>query len=372
MPEARHHTAILALLALVAAAAIALFVRSRGGGAEAPLGVPSPVVEPPPAPEAPAEPRAAAAAPAGIAVRSLDDDLRAARPAGPPPDAGVLDVRVTPSARIAARFRGGTLSIEELVNPDSLARDPERRPFARVVGFEAEVQQSPTYVVVEGIPFSPYGYRVTLFVQGLNGSSQIVRVAEDSWNPQVDLTVTPPSTFTLRLVDQELEPYVNEIVTLIPVGLPRGRPLVEAETDRFGSAFFEAILAGDYEVKIAHDVRDTVTIERPGFVRDDLDIGVQSKQLQIPRGAELKVEVFDVIQYGLGGVQVRAIALDTTRNRRYEDETDVNGVCLFTHMVPGRYQVDVMARGYQQTSRSITIEAGKPVAPLQFRLPRLH
>jgi hypothetical protein len=210
-----------------------------------------------------------------------------------------------------------------------------------------------------------------VFVAGLNGSSQVVRVAEDAWNPQVDLTVTPPAAFTLRVVDQEFQPYVDEDVTLIAVGEPRGRPLLQARTDTFGTALFEAVLAGEYDVKIGLDVRDQVTIERPGFVHDDLDVGVQSKQLKIPRGPSLTIEVFDIIQYALGGVRVRAIALDTTRNRRYEAQTDVNGVVRFDHVVPGRYQIDVQATGYQQTSRTLVVEAGQEVPPIQFKLPRL-
>jgi hypothetical protein len=360
--------ALLALLALIAAAAVVMLSGGGGDEGEIPLvtgtgteGTPEPgpvipavsQIERPTAPE----------------PRVVDPDGPRTVPTGPPPTAGVLDVRITATTSVLDRFGKGLLEVQEMVQ--GRGEDLGRKPYARVLDIQSDPHESPLFVVVDGVPYSPYGYRVTVFVHGLNGSSQVVRVAEDAWNPQVDLTVTPPAAFTLRVVDQEFQPYVDEDVTLIAVGEPRGRPLLQARTDTFGTALFEAVLAGEYDVKIGLDVRDQVTIERPGFVHDDLDVGVQSKQLKIPRGPSLTIEVFDIIQYALGGVRVRAIALDTTRNRRYEAQTDVNGVVRFDHVVPGRYQIDVQATGYQQTSRTLVVEAGQEVPPIQFKLPRL-
>lgn len=362
--------ALLALLTLVVAGAVVLVTGGGDDQGETPL-----VSGPGVGIESPGEPGPVTPAVSQIErplvpePRVVDPDAPRSVPTGPPPTAGVLDVRITATTNALARFGKGLLEVQELV--EGGGDDLGRKPYARVLDVKADPHESPLFVVVDGVPYSPYGYRVTVFFTGLNGSSQVVRVAEDAWNPQVDLTVTAPAAFTLRVVDQEFQPYVDEEVTLIAIGEPRGRPLLQARTDSFGTALFESVLAGEYDVKVGLDVRDKITIERPGFVHDDLDVGVQSKQLKIPRGPSLTIEVFDIIQYALGGVRVRAIALDTTRNRRYEAQTDVNGVVKFDHVVPGRYQIDVQATGYQQTSRTLVVEAGQEVPPIQFRLPRL-
>ena len=371
MPENRpQFAALVALLALILAAGVVLWSGRGDDQGESPL-----AFGPDVGPGDPTEPGPVTPAVSQIErplvpePRVVDPEAQRQAQDGPPPTAGVLDVRITATTNVLDRFGKGLLEVHELV--DGPGADLGRRPYTRVLDIQADPHESPLFIAVDGVPYSPYGYRVSVFVHGLNGSNQVVRVAEDAWNPQVDLTVTAPAAFTLRLVDQEFQPYVDEEVMLIAVGEPRGRPLLQARTDTFGTALFESVLAGEYDVKIGLDVRDQVTIERPGFVHDDLDVGVQSKQLKIPRGPSLTIEVFDIIQYALGGVRVRAIALDTTRNRRYEAETDVNGVVRFHHVVPGRYQIDVQATGYQQTSRTLVIEAGQEVPPIQFRLPRL-
>lgn len=370
MPERRHHTATLALLAAVFAAVLTMFLRSDGKESVAPF-------EPDPNPTAevnqtPVEPRQEEVAPP-IAPRVAGerDAQRGNRPLAAPPTAGVLDIRITPTAKAAGEFSAGTIMVEEVFNENARELRPDRKPWAKNKAFAADPYSTPTFVAFEGVPFSPYGYRVRAFVPGFNGSEQIVRVTEDSWNPQVDLTVSPGSTLALRLIDQKYDPYPEQDVVLLPRGRPDGRPVVSAQTDNFGTAIFENVLAGGYGVRIDGEIRGEVAVQAPGAVRDDLNVGVQSTQIVIPRGSTLKVEVFDVGGWALSGVQIRVMMIDTVENRRYEEETDQNGIRTFEHVVPGRYQVDAIARGYQTRSRTITVEEGQDPPPVRFRLARL-
>ena len=73
-----------------------------------------------------------------------------------------------------------------------------------------------------------------------------------------------------------------------------------------------------------------------------------------------------IVVVGNGEPRVYAVCLVLATTK-----LDVNGVVRFHHVVPGRYQIDVQATGYQQTSRTLVIEAGQEVPPIQFRLPRL-
>src|SRR5690606_27529159 len=155
------------------------------------------------------------------------------------------------------------------------------------------------YTEAGPVPFSEYGYRVTLFVPGFNGSSQIVRVDADSWNPSVELSVTPARPLALRLVDQSLDPWIERELTLVPLG--DGRPILAGRTDNFGTVVFEAALAGDYEVRMGDGQVQTITVEPPGFIRDDLDRRFPSQTLVVPHGRRLTIEVFGLSGYALEG-----------------------------------------------------------------------
>src|SRR5690606_15495972 len=119
--------------------------------------------------------------------------------------------------------------------------------------------------------------------------------------------------------------------------------------------------------------KSTITVERPGFVRDDLEFGAQSLQVQIPRGRPLRIEVFDTFQRGLPNVRVVVTAVDTVENRRYENPTDANGVVSFEHVVPGVYSVSVSAPGFQHTGKGrVPVPADADPEPVRFRMVRLR
>ena len=136
---------------------------------------------------------------------------------------GIVDVRIQPSASVVGRFTSGTLLVQELFDSKAQGAPRDRVPFERRYKVEPGPIESPIYTEAGPVPFSEYGYRVTLFVPGFNGSSQIVRVDADSWNPSVELSVTPARPLALRLVDQSLDPWVERELTLVPLGDGRQR-----------------------------------------------------------------------------------------------------------------------------------------------------
>ena len=118
-------------------------------------------------------------------------------------------------------------------------------------------------------------------------------------------------------------------------------------------------------------VRDTVEVRAPGFVRDDANIGVQSALVRIPRGQELKVEVFGV-SWAIPDVDLTLFRVDTSENIRFTGKTDPNGVFTFEHVPPGRYHLQLRAANHQPTDRVLRIEDGVAPDPFQVRMARLR
>lgn len=369
MPERRHHTAVLILLAIVAMGSGILFLCSGGDRP-----VPFPALPGDTAGEAPADDQPVATRATAVEAPIEPKVIGAARSTGPigiAPDAGVLDVRITQSASTVGKTEGGVLFVEELFNENTAELKPDRRPWRKETTFRFDPMRSPTFAVIDGVPFSAYGYRVWVWVPGFNGSSQTVRVTEDSWNPQVDLMVSAGSPLQLRLIDQRFEPYPHTDLMLVPTGEVRGRDVIRAQTDNFGTAAFASVLAGEYAVHVGGLARATILVARTGFVHDELGSGRQSQNVVIERGAKLRVEVFDAAGRGMPGVTVRVMAIDTVENIRQEHETDATGVWEFEHVLPGRYQVDAMAQGHPTVTKPrVAIEAGVDPAPIRLRMRR--
>ena len=158
---------------------------------------------------------------------------------------------------------------------------------------------------------------------------------------------------------------------LTPQGTPPGRPVLQGRTNSFGTAVFENVLAGDYVVRLGDREVGHVTVEPPGYVRDEAGVGSQSALLIVPVGRTLRVEVFDDAGHGLPDAEVILFAIDTVENRRFQSTTDTSGIVLFDHVTPGRYQLDVRGRGRQPTSRTVEIGAERDPDPQRIRLPLL-
>lgn len=360
---------IFLLVGLIAAAA-AVVVLATGGGSgtvDSPTG---------PGPGTPVAPGGAAAelptvASQGVEARSSGDPTQPERRVGPAPDGattGIIDGRVFLAGGLPSAITGFTILFDEAINPNVPAR-PDHTPRSWTRGFRADPGVSPLYFTETKVPFSEYGYRVTVFVPSVNGSEQFVRCDSSAPVGEVSLSITPGGPYSLRLMDQYRNPLVGRQVTLRPKGWPQGRAVEERVSDSFGVSVYESLLAGVWDVAVDGDVHGEITVQPPGVVNDGAAVGVQSAVLTIPVGKPLKIEAFNAANWGLQDVDLTLIKVDTTENRRLTAKTDVTGCYVFPSVTPGRWQLTASGGGnYFPTSRTVEIAADRDPDPVRVRL----
>lgn len=354
---------IAILLVLVAGAILAL-----GGGTEVAAEI-SPSAEP-------AAVRIEVAGnPADFGTESVEIFSRDAVPAayippGPAATSGTVYGRLSLATDVIGEFASYTITVRENINPNT--RQVGRKPHQFMKSFKVDPHRTPRFVI-DNIPFSRYGYDVELFVVGFNGSKRTVQLSEDHpiagtpdfaevLGEEVVLSLSPGVPFSLRLHDQYFNPISGRDLVMLPVGNPGGRKRYPGTTDNFGAVIYENVLRGDYDIKIDETIIDRITVYA------SKNITLQGAQILVPMGNDLRIEVNNRIGYGIEGINLLIYAVDTTRNRRYEAQTDYTGVHIFPHLMPGTYQIDIWGSGYQRTSRKVRIKKDGSQETLTVRL----
>ena len=230
---------------------------------------------------------------------------------------------------------------------------------------------TPTFEVT-GVPFSEFPYRVTLHAAGLNCSARTLTVDEDQpLHEDVVLTITPGAPFSVLLRDQDGGPHPEVDLVLRPVGLPHGRPRLSGKTDNFGSAVFESVLAGQYELTATllgqpFGGAEVVTVQ-PGSRQFGRKIQGQGHVMTVPRGVQLEVEIGDGF-YGLANAEVSMVRTDRRRLKELTATTDAIGRARFPHLQPGQWQLTVELEQFRRVDRMITL---KPDMEPQFQRIKL-
>ncbi len=372
-PLQRRHALPIAGIAVLLLIGL-VYVLSLDGGTSPPIGAPGPT-----------DPGTADVEQVGD--NRVANDVRATDPstaptgeerlvsphADSPPKSGMIDGRIVLAAGLPHAIDGYTVLFEEAINPNAPPRDPARKPRAWRRGFKADPGISPLFFTERDVEFSEYGYRVTVFVPGVNGSDQYVRCDVSHPYSEVSLTLTPGCPFSLRLIDQFRNPVAGHRVALRPKGWPDGRPFVERTSDTFGVSVFESLLAGVWEVLVDDTPEGEITVAPPGVVNDEAALGVQSAVLTIPLGKPLRIETFDGAGHGLVDVDLTLVLTDTTENRRYTAKSDATGCWTFPNITPGRWQLTASGGGsYSPTTRTIEIQKDVDPEPVRVRLIRSH
>ncbi len=291
-------------------------------------------------------------------------------PDGPAPTSGSIYGRLSLATSAIGEFDSYTILVKELVNPNSQLVG--RRTFNYRQSFKVDLHRTPRFVI-QNIPFSGHGYDVEVFVLDFNGSKRTVQLTAEhpvadtpdhaeSIGEEVILSISPGVPFSLRLRDQHYNPIIRRQVEMVPVGDPIGRSIYHGETDGFGSTIFENVIRGHYDVRIGQTILDQVSV----FAAGSSDL--QAAQILVPVGNDLRIEVSTKIGYGIEDAELVLYAVDTTENRRQEARTDYSGIYVFPHLMPGTYQLDISARGFQRTTRKIRISEEGIQKPVQVRL----
>ena len=226
---------------------------------------------------------------------------------------------------------------------------------------------TPTFEVRD-VPFSEYPYRVTLHVPGLNASSRTLSVNEDQpLHEDVVLSVSPGAPYSVLLRDQDGGAHPDVDLSMRPAGLPHGRPPLHGKTDNFGSAVFESVLAGSYELVATLQGQPfgepEIVVVQPGMRNFGRKIQGQGHLMTVPRGVQLEVEVGDGF-YGIEGAEVTLVRTDRRRLKELKATTDGIGRVRFPHLQPGLWQLTVERQAFRRVDRQFTL---KPDMEPQFR-----
>lgn len=277
---------------------------------------------------------------------------------------GIIRGDVQLAVSILDKLGSMTLVVEEIragaeVSPHRIMQAVERG------------RGTPTFEVRD-VPFSDYPYRVTLHAAGLNCSARTLTVNRDQpLHEDVVLSITPGAPYSVLLRDQDGGPHPEVDLFLRPVGLPHGRPRLAGKTDNFGSAVFESVLAGQYELVATllgqpFGGPEPVTVQ-PGRRHFGRKIQGQGHVMTVPRGVQLEVEVGDGF-YGLEGATVTLVRTDRRRLKELSATTDSIGRVRFPHLQPGQWQLTVERQQFRRIDRQLSL---KPDMEPQFQRVRM-
>lgn len=367
----RDLTVLLAALGLATAAGVMLL--SKDTLAEALPPAPAPTPEAPPTPTAMAiEASHRIAADDGaivIAPAIADAGRREVDTAGW--TKGVLRGDIELAVNAIDKIQDLMIYVEEQRNP-ARPDGSVHAPYSSVTKIDFDRTSTPTFEVRD-VPFSDYPYKVTVYSPGLNGGSRTVTVdAEHALTDDIVLSVTCGGPFTLLLRDQDGNPYSQLDVRIAPVGEPLGRPRLDATSDGYGSAVFESVLGGDYQVMVLQNGQplgelQTITVQS-GVRLYQNRIQGQGQTLTIPRGMPLEVRVHDALGYGIPDARIRIQASDRLRLTQFEQTSDADGRVRFPYLTPGVWQIDVTKDRYQTRAKQITVKDRTPIDLQQIQL----
>lgn len=275
-------------------------------------------------------------------------------------DSGVIRGHITLDSKVVQNLKLVYVKIREAINTDV----GNEVPFVRTVKEEIVPELGTPEFMYADIPFSEYGYVVRVYAEGLNGSEMFVHLTEDEPVADVMLSVTAAVPFSVLLRDQLKFPVTETMVFLNPIGDPPFRPLQQLKTDGYGSAVFDRVLQGDYEIVVG-------TMDRPRNKQTQVSVlahaGVRSVTVEVPRGFPLTIHAQTRAGWGIEGAKLRLWAT-TTRFREYTGETDFAGRFVFDHLPAGTYQLDVSGERFQRSSRHVEVSEDAAPEPLIIRL----
>jgi hypothetical protein len=307
------------------------------------------VTAPVEASHAPGRAPSAGSAPVTVAEASAARDPDAERN----PDAGTVRGVVSLTPGIARELKEYTVMLTEAVNQiPAMGHSAQRlhRTFRYDPG-----EGSPSFVW-SGIPFSAYGYKVSVVVPDCNAAEQHVALTREKPTASVTLGLWPASVYHVFLRDQDRNPLAGLETHLLPVGEPPGRKSQRGTSDSYGKVEFERVIHGSYSIVVGNPAAPLHS--------EELAFTAQSEpqaHLTVPRGMQLVCQVNVPGGYGLADVSAEAVAIDTKLFKRYQMRSDTAGKVVFQHLLPGMYQVRFEKNGYTPQSERVTIKDKEPV-----------
>ncbi len=280
------------------------------------------------------------------------------------------DIPLTP--QVVERIGTISVVVDELRN----VQPGSPPPFRKVVPVKLGVG-TPTFEVKD-VPFSDYGYVVRVHAPGLNGGQATVSITKD--HPVADdvaLAITPGSPFSILLRDQDHAPLKFTELRVVPYREPHGRPTMLGETDNFGAAVFEDMLAGDYLVHVGPQASPLmepalVTVQPGSYVQRGSVVLPQGTTILVPRGVPVHATVVQHGGYPMQDAIVTLRQTDRTRVVEMEVRTDVRGLATFPNVLPGQWELEVYKPDFERRLKQLRIAEGDEQGEVRFDMIRLR
>ena len=289
---------------------------------------------------------------------------------------GIISVRIAVSTRVLDRLGPYTLEVWEDVNPNA-RKETDPKPFYKKIPGRADLRKGTPYVDIEGIPFSSHAYRVKVSALGINGSSGLTYVTAETplGSRQVELALTPGAIYSVRLLDQRRNARRDLEVRMIPIGeRVAGRRMAAQKTNASGSAIFENVLEGDYNIVVGHvnapmapPVEVTV-YPAIGPASRDGRLKTQGRTITIPDGHNVTVDVMSRWGYYIEGAEVRALQLEVSRHHEFKGTTDSAGRLVLENVPFGIYQLSIATKrnGRKDLKFTVKKDGDPPLVPVKM------
>lgn len=363
VPRVKKFDSLLVLGCLGILGAIAAIIGLAGDPVEAGERLPEPVSARPhdvasPAPADPGQPAALGT------VEPLQTARKRAESAHR--SDGRIDGRLTIATSALPQLREITLTILEARNQITPPR-AEQVPHTQSQLVVWEPHAPTPEFTFEHVPFSEHGYLVSAFAPGLNGSEMLVHVTKERPIAEAVLGITAGVPFSVLVRDQQQVVVADVLVSLVPQGLPQGRPMLQKNADNYGAAVFESVLRGQYKL-VAGPLHAPLADAKEICVQADSGMSVQCATLCVPRGSHVNIQVFGPSGIGVQNAEISAVQTDSTLYRKTPGKTDQSGQCLLQHLAAGSYQISVHAAGYDLWARNVEVKLGGGTQQVEVRL----
>ncbi len=178
-----------------------------------------------------------------------------------------------------------------------------------------------------------------------------VTLFPDRWIRLDDITLDPGVTVEGRVTVQGGSglPVAGATVTVVPAG---ALPTVDVLGVRESGRTATSDAGGSYRVEHCADGLATVSAVAPGFARRDRQSVQLSRETQnridfeLPKGESIAGVVTDPRGAAIGGAAVDAFALSAKTPMRLSARSDADGHFEVIGLVPGPYQLTVVAPGF--------------------------
>lgn len=288
---------------------------------------------------------------------------------------GRISGRIGIATALVGKLTGYKIVIQEELNEN--ARPPDApKPFHQFRSFRADLTKGTPFFDMERIPLSVHPYRVTVVADGMNGSTAFARLTAETPVVEVSLVLTPGTVFSVRVVDQRLNPRMDMDVHLIPAGTSLAkRNRHDGRTNNYGTVVFEDVEKGNYMIYVGSvDAPSAPPVEAKVYgAGASISRGrpkIQSKLVTVPDGKHVTVEVYSKYGIPLPQANLKAWQLEVQRYHELKATTDDAGRFEFQHVSFGKYQLSVDCQNHGR--RDVKFEVKKEPGPMKVtvKMPR--